>query len=391
MNHLPERTRTLRRATHTLGVTRFDVSVAAGVGAWNLVLSIVVPPELFPAGWYLVEALLLIQSTALVLWRRAPLLCFLLVWGLQVTISFVAPPPTYAWGMAVPVSAFGLGVRWPAIRGIPLMIACATIESLLFLGFPMAGSWREWGDGAFDLITMYVLVFLGGALVASNRRGAEAARLADAKQHERDLEVTLAQERRRLAGELHDVAAHHLAGIVVQAAAIERLVDRDPAAAKQAAAQLRSQGKTTLNELRAVVGLLRDNAVAAGLKDLPDLVATIAGLGVQVDLDLSAGAWALPPAADAAAYRVAQQSISNALQHAPEAWIRVEVGQHAGMLELVVTNGPSSCPGELAAGGTGLRLMRERAQGVGGDLTAGPTPEGGWRVRLRLPPTEEDA
>ncbi len=373
-----------------LGITRLDVLIAAGVEAWNLVLSIVVPPELFAAGWYRVEGLQLIQGVALVLWRRNPLLCFLLVWGLEALTTFVTPPQTQALGMAVPVAAFGLGIRWPASRGIPLMIAAAGIELLLLLEFPVVVPWRDLGDVFGDLITVYGLPFLGGALVASNRRGTEAARLAEAKQHERELEVTLAQERRRLAGELHDVAAHHLAGIVVQAAAIERLVDRDPATAKRLAAQLRTQGKTTLNELRAVVGLLRDNAVATGLRDLPDLVATIAELGVQVQLDLSDGASPLPPAADAAAYRVAQQAISNALQHAPEAWIRVRVSETEGGLELVVTNGPSSHPGELGVGGTGLRLMRERAQGVGGELTAGPTPEGGWRVCLRLPRTEED-
>lgn len=259
------------------------------------------------------------------------------------------------------------------MRGIALLTILAVSESVVAAAALGLGSWRERADLAFDLITYYVLPFLGGVIVVQQRRASEALREAEARGHEREVKITLAQERRRLAGELHDVAAHHLAGIVVQAAA-----------------QLRGQGKTTLNELRSVVGLLRDNAAPAGLRDLPDLVATTAALGMKVELDCPDEPPPLPPETDAAAYRVAQQAISNALQHAPEAWIRVRVREVAGVAEIVITNGPSSRPGDLGTGGTGLKLMRERAQAAGGDLTAGATAEGGWRVQLRLPSREED-
>lgn len=370
--------------TRTPRIQRIDVLVAAGATAWILLLGLFPDYSALGERSWIVVTILLIQTLSLVLWRRHPLLCQVLVWALQLLLLAVLPG-FYATGIAQVVISFCLGMTMPPVRGIALLTILAVSESVVAAVALGLGSWRERADLAFDLITYYVLPFLGGVIVVQQRRASEALREAEARGHEREVKITLAQERRRLAGELHDVAAHHLAGIVVQAAAIERLIDRDPAAAKQAAAQLRGQGKTTLNELRSVVGLLRDNATPAGLRDLPDLVATTAALGVKVELDCPDEPPPLPPETDAAAYRVAQQAISNALQHAPEAWIRVRVSESPGAVELVVDNGPSSRPGQLGTGGTGLALMRERALAVGGELTAGATTGGGWRVQLRLP------
>jgi len=234
--------------------------------------------------------------------------------------------------------------------------------------------------------------------------------------------VALIQERRRLAGELHDVAAHHLAGIVVQAAALERLIDRDPQTAREATQQLRRQAKETLSGLRSVVGLLRSDEEAEesspGLRDLPELVASTRALGVDIELlddgllgdepgdgtthstsggvpsgDAAACMSVLSQRADTAVFRVAQQAISNALQHAPGAPITVKVTRLEAAFELSVLNGPARrLPTDPGGGGTGLTVMRERTDAVGGSLQAGPVEGGGWRVRLVLPlAREEDA
>ena len=240
-------------------------------------------------------------------------------------------------------------------------------------------------------LSLYLGPVFGGAMSAARTQRVQQQRDWEAREHQHQLDLVLIDERRRIAGELHDVAAHHLAGIVVQSQVVGRLIDRDPAAAKQAAAQLKSQSRETLNGLRSVVGLLRRNtAPVAGLRDLPELVSTTRDLGVDATLTLSAARIALPPVADMAVYRVAQQAISNALQHAPGAWLRVDVGQVAGQLEMTIVNGPSERPGDSGSGGNGLNVMRERAATAGGTLDAGPTPEGGWRVRLAVPVVAEE-
>ena len=272
---------------------------------------------------------------------------------------------------------------------------------------------------ALVTLAIYLVPMLGGAALASSRRYEHSRQELLRREHGRQLEVALIQERRRLAGELHDVAAHHLAGIVVQAAALERLIDRDPQTARNAAQQLRRQAKKTLSGLRSVVGLLRSDAETGdpspGLRDLPELVASTRALGVDVELldgglldgepgetasvrasgsaptDAPTGMPILSPPADTAVFRVAQQSISNALQHAPGAPITVELRRTEDSLELTVLNGPAHRPStDPGGGGTGLTVMRERADAVGGSLHAGPVEGGGWRVRLVLPLAQEE-
>ena len=239
--------------------------------------------------------------------------------------------------------------------------------------------------------SFYLVPMLGGVMLASRTQRMQQQHDWEAREHQHQLDLALIDERRRIAGELHDVAAHHLAGIVVQSAAVGRLIDRDPGAAKEAAAQLRAQSKKTLDGLRSVVGLLRENATpVAGLRDLPDLISTTRDLGVEVTFNCSVPRPALSPIADMAVYRVVQQAISNALQHAPGAWLRIDVTQTGDQLETTIVNGPPRSRVELGAGGVGLKVMRERAAAAGGTLEAGPTPDGGWRVRLVVPVTGED-
>lgn len=235
-------------------------------------------------------------------------------------------------------------------------------------------------------LSSYLLPVLGGVMLASRTQRMQQQRDWEAREHRHQLDLALIDERRRIAGELHDVAAHHLAGIVVQSAAVGRLIDRDPGAAKEAAAQLRAQSKETLDGLRSVVGLLRENATpVAGLRDLPELISTTRDLGVEVSFIPPFPRPALSPIVDMAVYRVVQQAISNALQHASGAWLRIEVTQTGDQLETTIVNGSAQRHGESRTGGVGLKVMRERAVAAGGTLETGPTPEGGWRVRLVVP------
>ena len=379
-----------------------------------------------PRPWFAATAIpLAVEGLALVLWRSRPLVCQALVWSAEVATSLLLPAGYVASGYGQLVVSFSMGMRFPLRRTVPLLTA-------LSLAYSAVDNWRD-PPNQWELAMTRVLVnlaacllpMLGGAALASSRRYEHSRQELLRREHGRQLKVALIQERRRLAGELHDVAAHHLAGIVVQAAALERLIDRDPQTARDAAQQLRRQAKETLSGLRSVVGLLRSDEEVEestpGLRDLPELVASTRVLGVDIDLfddgllgdepgdattrstssgapsrDTAARIPVLSQRADTAVFRVAQQAISNALQHAPGAPITVEVRRLETALELTVLNGPAHRPStDPGGGGTGLTVMRERADAVGGSLHAGPVEGGGWRVRLVLPlaqgAQEEDA
>ena len=398
--------------TSALPIRRNDVLLA-------LVFAVVQPTVLLlasasvPAGpwpWFAATAApLAAEGLALVLWRSRPLLCQTLVWSAEVATSLLLPAGYVASGYGQLVVSFGMGMRFSLRRTVIFLTA-------LSLAYSAVDNWRDPPE-QWQLAMTRVLVtlaacllpMLGGAALASSRRYEHSRQELLRREHGRQLEVALIQERRRLAGELHDVAAHHLAGIVVQAAALERLIDRDPQMARDAAKQLRRQAKETLSGLRSVVGLLRSDKEAEesspGLRDLPELVTSTRALGVDIELlnggILSGGAdeadvgdaLILSPLADTAVFRVAQQAISNALQHAPGSPITVELRRAEDSLELSVLNGPARRPPtDPGGGGTGLTVMRERTDAVGGSLQAGPVEGGGWRVRLVLPlAREEDA
>ena len=398
--------------TSPVSIRRNDVLLALAFAVVQptavLLASSSVPAHPWP--WFAATAVpLAAEGLALVLWRSRPLVCQALVWSAEVATSLLLPAGYVASGYGQLVVSFSMGMRFPLRRTAAALTA-------LSLAYSAVDNWRDPPE-QWQLAMTRVLVtlaacllpMLGGAALASSRRYEHSRQEFLRREHGRQLEVALIQERRRLAGELHDVAAHHLAGIVVQAAALERLIDRDPQTARDAAQQLRRQAKETLSGLRSVVGLLRSDAEAGepspGLRDLSELVASTRTLGVDIEL-LDGGilssradeadvgdALILSPLADTAVFRVAQQAISNALQHAPGAPITVKVTRLEAALELSVLNGPARRPPtDPGGGGTGLTVMRERTDAVGGSLHAGPVEGGGWRVRLVLPlAREEDA
>ena len=404
--------------TSPVSIRRNDVLLALAFAVVQptavLLASSSVPAHLWP--WFAATAVpLAAEGLALVLWRSRPLVCQALVWSAEVATSLLLPAGYVASGYGQLVVSFSMGMRFPLRRTAAALTA-------LSLAYSAVDNWRDPPE-QWQLAMTRVLVtlaacllpMLGGAALASSRRYEHSRQEFLRREHGRQLEVALIQERRRLAGELHDVAAHHLAGIVVQAAALERLIDRDPQTARDAAQQLRRQAKETLSGLRSVVGLLRSDEEVEestpGLRDLPELVASTRVLGVDIDLfddgllgdepgdattrstssgapsrDTAARIPVLSQRADTAVFRVAQQAISNALQHAPGAPITVEVRRLETALELTVLNGPAHRPStDPGGGGTGLTVMRERADAVGGSLHAGPVEGGGWRVRLVLP------
>jgi signal transduction histidine kinase len=210
---------------------------------------------------------------------------------------------------------------------------------------------------------------------------------------EQEAERHAEQERLRIARDLHDVVAHTLTTINVQAATAAQLLDRNPAHARNALETIEDASREAISELRAILGVLRDDAdpdaplaPAPGLDQLPDLVARAREDGVDVDLNVDGQRpERLPDAVSLAAFRIAQESLTNARRHAAGADVRIALAFDREALRLVVENDAATValPNGTSPG-VGIVGMRERAATVGGTLEA-RTVKGGFRVEARLP------
>ncbi|MFF8269346.1 sensor histidine kinase [Streptomyces sp. NPDC016562] len=231
------------------------------------------------------------------------------------------------------------------------------------------------------------------AFVDAIRERAERAE----RTREEEARRRVAEERLRIARDLHDVVAHHIALVNVQAGVAAHVMDKRPDQAKEALAHVRDASRSALNELRATVGLLRQSGdpeaptePAPGLGVLDDLVDTFrhAGLPVDVIVQLDTGAGPLPAAVDLAAYRVIQEALTNVRKHAgPGVRAEVSVVRVGPSVEVtVLDDGGGAEPRDAEpGGGHGLLGMRERATALGGSCFAGPRFGGGYRVHAVLP------
>jgi signal transduction histidine kinase len=250
---------------------------------------------------------------------------------------------------------------------------------------------------------LWALVALTGAELG--RISAERAAEADSKRREQERRRA-SEERLRIARELHDVLAHNISMINVQAGVALHLMDQQPeqagaAATRAALAAIKEASKEALTEMRSVIGVLRQQgesaprAPVAGLARLEDLLerARAAGLRVHADLDLPEPG-TLPAKTDLAAFRIVQESLTNITRHAGpgpvNAWVRIAYGER-GVSVRIDDDGRGAPLLHEDSGGSGLHGMRERAAALGGEFTAGPRPGGGFRVTALLPVDGPDA
>jgi signal transduction histidine kinase len=236
---------------------------------------------------------------------------------------------------------------------------------------------------------------LGGIAVASRR--AYVASIQDRAQA--DAQRKIDEERLRIARELHDVVAHTMATINVQAGAAAHVLRDRPDAAAEALATIKSVSKDGLRELRAILDVLRQADEAdptrptPGMGQLPGLIDRACRAGLKTTLTVHGSSRRLPAAVDLAAYRIVQESLTNTIRHAGPATAAVTLTYADSEFLVEVTdtglgasglNG-AGLGGPDAGGGHGLIGMRERASSVGGSLAAGPRPDGGFRVMARMP------
>lgn len=243
------------------------------------------------------------------------------------------------------------------------------------------------GGTPADLPMLIALALLTAGLAWSAGASLRQSRLHARELAERSAAEAVAAERLRIARDLHDMVAHSIGVIAIQAGVGGRVIDTQPAEARNALAAIEETSRETLAGLRRMLGALRradqDDAPTPGLAGLDRLISTTGAAGVRVELRRTGERRTLPAEVDLAAFRIVQEAVANVVRHARTD--RCEVALDYGRDELVVAiadegEGPS---GDGA--GYGLLGMRERAGLLGGDLTAGPGPDGGFRVSARLP------
>lgn len=338
--------------------------------------------------------ILVVASTVPLVWRRRNPLAVLIVitlaqWGLELIDGSGS-----GW-MGVLIAAYSLGAHH---QGLRLWWIAAT-----FLGavgaFVTAGALRgdaPWEAVASTMVMLPAALVFGDGMRTRRKRIADLAERAERAEREREMMAhhALQEERTRIARELHDVVAHSVSVMVIQAGAARRQLALNPDAANRALESIEATGRDAMTEMRRILGVLRDEhatvdrAPAPTLDHLADLVRTDPDLPVVLvttgDLDH------IPGGIEVSVYRLVQEALTNVRRHAGRVdHVRVAVARHDDELEVEVTDDGRGASTLSASGavetGHGLVGMRERVTSAGGVLTAGPRSGGGWRIHATIP------
>jgi signal transduction histidine kinase len=246
------------------------------------------------------------------------------------------------------------------------------------------------GQGITVDVVVFLALIFGAPWVAGTavrRRAQSEGRLAQERER---AAIAIADERSRIARELHDVVAHSISVMILQARGGRRVLETEPADAREAFANIERTGRQSLDEMRRLLGMLRESdevvalAPQPSLKELGTLVEQVRAAGLPVELQIEGAPRELPPGVDLSAFRIVQEALTNALKHAGPARARVLLRYLDDDLELEIADDGAG-GGETQVPGYGLVGMRERVGIYGGEMEAGRRPEGGYALRVRLP------
>jgi signal transduction histidine kinase len=374
--------RDLRMLAHRLDIRQLDVVLALGLTAWAI-------GEGLNSG-HLTPAVFLCTVPLLVR-RRWPIAVFAV--GIA-GIAFGANSIGLAALIAVLIAALSLGIY-----------TRHRMVAVFLIVFSAAGIAIEYTSGRNGSSSLPIpnevlpLALLGAAYLAGNeiasrqRRADQQSERAQQLQEERAEAVAAAAEteRRHIARELHDVVAHSVSVMVVQAGAARKVMDDKPEAARESLLAVEASGHEAMAELRRLLGVLSENGSEApplapqpGMAGLDALIARVREAGLPVELRVEGPPESLPPGVDIAAYRIVQEALTNALKYAGGARTEVVVRYTPDGLEIeIIDEGAMATPADGI--GRGLVGMQERVTLFGGTVEAGKRPEGGYAVLARLP------
>jgi signal transduction histidine kinase len=363
------------------------VLACAVMAAWGTTTFVV---WTLTANGYYAALLVLLQVSAPLLGGRRPLTAFRITLVATVAALVVVRPIPYS---------VGLVHSWPLdaylIPFVPVLVTAVA---------------RSQGKNAVGLAMAPLLLLVGGSIWVGERFGlsvmtgpiisavfavvigfvlGDSRRTKRESDEEREQRIVLL-ERQRIARELHDVIGHHLSMIAVRTDSAPYRLSGLSDSARDEFAELGAAARQALDEARSLIGVLRDDnsevehVPQPTIDEIPLLVEQSRTSGATVRLTATGSTSGVPAMVGLAAYRIVQESLSNALRHSPGAPVEIQMTAAPSEIELSVSNGPGSHR-PSSGDGTGLAGIRERVALVGGSCTAGPSPDGGFRVWARLP------
>ena len=357
-----------------------------------LALSVMAQVQLPTGASTWLRAAMLVTTGSLAWRRQAPMVVTGAVAASVAVMGLSGNPPSvFGEYLAVMLAAYTVAESCdlaPAIGGLVMLIAGI-----------VAHDWQspEFGglSGFVSDSAIPVVIWLVGRAVHLQRSRVEGSRdvIRQLEAERAGLaEAAVADERLRLARELHDVVTHSVSVIVIQAQGAQRVLPDDTAQAAEALGVIETAARSTLTEMRRLLGLLRDETAhprtpQPGLSELPRLLDQVRAAGLPVALRTTGSPVALDPGVDLSAYRIVQEALTNSLKYARPATAEVTIAWLEDTVELLVSD-TGEARAVVSGDGRGLIGMRERVAAYGGELEAGPLPEGGFRVRCRLPVME---
>jgi signal transduction histidine kinase len=357
------------------GIRRNDLILALSLAALSVAQVLI-----WPIAWRPLGVAIALVSTLPIAWRVSHPAAAAVIG----TVPWVVPTDGYVvvGFVAAFVLFYSLGAHVADLRRVAAITAWAVAVSVL-------GSWfnHEVAGEYMGAVTAVVLPTVAGRVVRRQRE--LTAELAH--ERERTAQLAVAEERARIARELHDVVAHGLSVIAIQADGAEAALDRDPELARRPLAAIRQSAEESLAEMRRLLGVLREDDAGAdlapqpGLAQLPALVERARAAGLPVTLEVEGAPRALPASLDLSAFRIVQEALTNVSKHATGAAADVRVSWGAEALALRVLDTGTGRGVRVNLEGHGLVGMRERVKLHGGSLRTGARPDGGFEVSAELP------
>jgi signal transduction histidine kinase len=370
----------------------FDALVLGGLAWWLVDAAVYVNRPGAEDGPLWFDVLAILVFTTPLLARRGFPVASLVVPALAIGLSsFVDsglvkhPFISFLFGLTI---CFRFGMRPWRLQSVAGLVFVIGVAALVELNAPHV----KVGDFVWDCITFTIAWVIGFAVGEKYREVDEAKERAAVAEREREERArrAVSDERARIARELHDVVGHSVSVMTVQASAVRRLLEPDQDNVREALLVVEQTGREALAEMRRMVGVLRHAEEAPALAPQPSLdqieklVQHTRDRGLPVELRVEGEPLQLPAGVDLTAYRLVQEGLTNAIKHARARRAEVLVRYGDGHVEVMVSDDGRG-GGDGDGGGHGLVGMRERVTVYGGELDAGPRPEGGFRLRARLP------
>jgi signal transduction histidine kinase len=342
------------------------------------------------AGPMLVQSVSFAVMTLAVAWRRtAPLLAAALTGTAMAVQTLAGEAPVVGGFIAVLIVTYSVASYAP--RRTALLGGAFVLLGVFT--YPLVHD-TNFADEVGNLAIFVGAWVLGRAVRSRQRRAVEAENqvLVIEREREQTMRAAIADERARIARELHDIVAHGVSVMVLQAGAARQTLDRDPGKVRQLLVTVEQMGRQSLEEMHRMLGVLRRTGEDVALEPpltlgaIGQLLDDVRQTGLTVDCRIEGDQRPLGPGLEVSAYRIVQESLTNTLKHTDATSAEVTLRYRTDALELTVTDdGHGSSDPDDRGGGRGLIGMRERAELFGGTITAGPAQPHGWRVAVRLP------